>query len=173
MFGHVREVHAGEGDYATTERSIRTLLAEKGLPPATGLADRTPTELQTPETYLGIVRLERYVGSPLRQYRWTRYSFARTLPRDDVSYAGRWKLGDQRIVAGDGARIRLHFHAQHVYVVLSGEGRVTVAVNGASGGSFPVDGAKLYTVLNEPKTTDAVLELGFTPGLDAYSFTFG
>jgi cytochrome c biogenesis protein CcdA/thiol-disulfide isomerase/thioredoxin len=171
--GHLREVHAGEGDYAGTEQSIRSLLAEKGLPGATDLADHTPTEVQTPETYLGISRLERYVGSPLRQDRWARYSFAHVVPRDDVSYAGRWRLGEERIVAGAGARIRLHFHAQHVYIVLSGKGRVTIAVNGRARGSFRVDGAKLYTILNEPATTDALLELGFTPGLNAYSFTFG
>src|SRR5439155_5015918 len=171
--GHLREVHAGEGDYAITEQSIRSLLAEKGLPRATGLADHTPTELQTPETYLGIARLERYVGSPLRQGRWARYSFARVVPRDDVSYAGRWKLGDQRIVAGAGARIRLHFHARHVYIVLSGKGNVTVAVDGVVQRPITVDGPRRYTVFNAAKTTDALLELGFTPGLDAYSFTFG
>jgi len=171
--GHLREVHAGEGDYATTEQSIRSLLAEKGLPRATGLADHTPTELQTPETYLGIARLERYVGSPLRHGRWARYSFARVVPRDDVSYAGRWKLGDQRIVAGAGARIRLHFHAQHVYIVLAGRGKVTVAVDGVVRRPIAVDGARLYTVFDAAKTTDALLELGFTPRLDAYSFTFG
>jgi cytochrome c biogenesis protein CcdA/thiol-disulfide isomerase/thioredoxin len=171
--GHLREVHAGEGGYATTERSIRALLAEKHLPSATNLADRTPTELQTPETYLGIARLERYVGSELQQGRWARYSFARVVPRDDISYAGRWKLGEQRIIAGADARVRLHFHARNVYIVLSGNGRVTVSVNGVARAPIKVDGARLYTVLDEPKTTDAVLELGFTPGLDAYSFTFG
>jgi cytochrome c biogenesis protein CcdA/thiol-disulfide isomerase/thioredoxin len=171
--GHLREVHAGEGGYSTTEQSIRTLLAEKSLPSATGLADHTPTEMQTPETYLGIARLERYVGSELQQGRWARYSFARAVPRDDISYAGRWKLGEQRIIAGADARVRLHFHARHVYIVLSGKGRVTVSVNGVTRPPIEVDGAKLYTVFDAPNTTDALLELGFARGLDAYSFTFG
>jgi cytochrome c biogenesis protein CcdA/thiol-disulfide isomerase/thioredoxin len=171
--GHVREVHAGEGDYSKTEQSIRLLLAEKRLPPATKLADATPVEAQTPETYLGWARLERYAGLPVRRDRWANYAFPRALPQDDVSYAGRWKVGGQRIVAGSGARIRLRFQARYVYFVVGGKGHVSISVDGGRRGSIAVDGPRLYTVVREQAATSGLLELALSPGLDAYSFTFG
>jgi hypothetical protein len=82
-------------------------------------------------------------------------------------------VGPQRIVAGSGAGLRLHFQAQRVYLVLGGKGRVEKLVDGSPAGTIAVDGDRLYTVLSLPKPTEGVLELRFTPGLSAYAFTFG
>src|SRR5438094_5584226 len=66
--GHVRDVHIGEGGYSQTDRDIRLLLAAgtKRLPKDMPEPDRTPTELRTPETYLGYSRIGNYDGSPLK-----------------------------------------------------------------------------------------------------------
>src|ERR671927_275548 len=50
--GRIRHEHFGEGEYDNTQRLIGELLGEPGRP-RNELADMTPTELTTPETYLG------------------------------------------------------------------------------------------------------------------------
>jgi hypothetical protein len=36
-----------------------------------------------------------------------------------------------------------------------------------------VNGDRLYTLVDSPRTLDKLLELRFTPGVSAYAFTFG
>jgi hypothetical protein len=174
--GRVRHIHFGEGEYGATEKAIRSLLAEAGasVPRRTAaVADATPNEVVTPETYLGSLRIERYAGDPIKENRVARYTFPSHLPRNELSYAGEWRIGPERAVATGDARLRLHFVARNVYVVLGGRGRVEVSVAGRPAGSIRVDADRLYTVFSSPKVRDALLELRFFPGVNAYSFTFG
>ena len=172
--GNVREIKKGEGRYDETERSIRTLLGEPGAPQLASVRDRTPQHLTTPESYLGWLRLERYVGSPITPDREAAYAFQRAIPLNDLAYAGRWRVERERIVAGRGARLRLHFLAQDVYLVLSGRGRLQVLVGGRPVKTLRVSGlSRLYTLLRYPRLSEGALELRFTPGIAAYAFTFG
>jgi hypothetical protein len=127
----------------------------------------------TPESYLGYARLARYAGSPIRAGSESSYTFPRSLPQNALAYGGRWRVESERIVAGRGARLRLHFHADDVYLVLGGHGRVGVQVAGRPAGSVRVDSYRLYTLRSSPRLADAVMQLDFTPGLQAYAFTFG
>jgi cytochrome c biogenesis protein CcdA/thiol-disulfide isomerase/thioredoxin len=170
--GHVRHVMFGEGDYSGTERVIRELLGTGGAH-ARPVADTTPNGEQTPETYLGYARIARYVGSRLVDDRPAGYRFARSLPADELSYAGRWTVEADRIVAGRGARLRLHFHARDVYVVLGGHGAVRAFVDGRPLRTLTVDADRLYTVRAADRMADGTLELRFSPGVSGYSFTFG
>jgi thiol-disulfide isomerase/thioredoxin len=171
--GDVRAVHFGEGDYGTTERQIRGLLGVGG--PATAVASTQPTTALTPETYLGPERFDpsRYVGSKLEPGKAAEYVQARAIPEDAISYGGRWTLAGQTATAGRGATLALHFHAQKVYIVLTGHGRVTASLGGRRIADLRVGAAKLYTILDTPHALDGVLRFRFTPGVRAYSFTFG
>jgi cytochrome c biogenesis protein CcdA/thiol-disulfide isomerase/thioredoxin len=171
--GHVRDVTFGEGGYAATEAAIRKLLGVRGR--KTDVLDTTPTERSTPETYLGPQRLDpsRYVGSPLVTGRQATYRLAASVPENAISYGGRWTLAGQVATAGPGARLRLHYHAGDVYFVLGGHGSVTVTRDGRPLASIKVTANRLYTVLSGTKTSDGILEFAFTPGVRAYSFTFG
>ena len=172
--GHVREIKKGEGRYDETERTIRKLLGEPGDAKLASVKDRTPQHLTTPESYLGWLRLDRYSGSRLVADREFTYRFPRALPLNDLAYAGRWTVERERIVAGRGARLRLHFLAQNVYLVLSGRGRVQVLVGGRPVRTVRVAGlSRLYTLLRYPGLGEGTLELRFTPGIAAYAFTFG
>jgi cytochrome c biogenesis protein CcdA/thiol-disulfide isomerase/thioredoxin len=174
--GHVRRADFGEGQYDQMEAAIRALLAEDGMNVTrqmTAVADTTPTEAMTPETYLGWQRLADYAGSPLHRDTAADYRFPGTIGQNGLAYGGRWTVGPSRIVAGKGAAIRLHFHARDVYIVLGGKGHVESLVDGKPVGSFTVDSDRLYTAVSGATTRDAILELRFTPGVDAYSFTFG
>jgi cytochrome c biogenesis protein CcdA/thiol-disulfide isomerase/thioredoxin len=176
--GRVRDIHLGEGEYGASERAIRTLLAEAGVSVprrTTAVADTTPTELTTPETYLGYARLElpRYSGTRIRPNAVWSYAFPRTLSQNGLSYAGRWRIGDERAFAVSNARLRLHYHAADVYVVLGGKGTVASFVGGKRLGTLSVNSDRLYTVFAGRALRDGVLELRFSPGVNAYSFTFG
>jgi hypothetical protein len=137
------------------------------------MPDLTPGVDLTPETYLGYFRLDRYSGSKIAADVPHVYSFPHVLPADHLAYAGTWTVESERIVAGPNARLRLHFHADDVYIVLGGHGKVRASVGGKPVGSFDVTADKLYTVLSGKHPRDGVLELAFSPGVNAYSFTFG
>ncbi len=170
--GHVRHTHFGEGEYNVTEELIRKLLDDHGAT-ARQVADLTPTELVTPETYLGSARIENYTGSEIRPGRMAGYQPAVYLPQDELTYGGSWNIGSQQIVAGPGAFLRLHFHAQDVYIVLGGRGTVQALVDGKPLKTIRVNAYRLYTVRSSQQVEDAVLELRFSPGVKGYSFTFG
>ena len=170
--GHVRHAHFGEGEYPHTEQLIRTLLGVRagGM---TNVRDATPTELMTPETYLGAARIQNYAGLPIQQNKPATYRFPRTLGQNQLAYAGRWTIGDQRAVPSAGARLRLHFFAKKVFLVLGGRGDVQVLVNGRPWRTVHVTSDRLYTLVDSPRELDALLELRFSAGVSAYAFTFG
>jgi cytochrome c biogenesis protein CcdA/thiol-disulfide isomerase/thioredoxin len=174
--GHLRHAHFGEGEYDKTERLIRTLLFEPAdrLPVAAALADPTPHDLVTPESYLGYQRLDRYVGTPIKRNREQLYRLPKTLAPNELAYGGRWRVEAQRILAGSSARLRLHFLAKNVYLVLGGQGRIKVLVDGKRRRSLAVNGiSRLYPILTFPRAVERTLELRFTRGISAYAFTFG
>ena len=172
--GHVREIKKGEGDYGGTERTIRALLGEPAGAQLASVKDETPQHLTTPESYLGWQRLQRYAGSPVTPDREGRYSFPKALPPDSIAYAGRWMVEGQRIVAGRGARLRLRFFAQNVYLVLGGRGLLEVRVNDKPVRTVRIGGiSRLYTLLRYRAEREGLLELRFTLGISAYAFTFG
>ena len=95
------------------------------------------------------------------------------MPQDSISYGGEWTLSGQTALAGSGARLELNYHAGDVYIVLGGKGRVTTLLDGKPLGSINVASSKLYTVYNSRVERNGLLELRFTPGVQAFSFTFG
>ena len=176
--GHIRYAHFGEGAYDTTESHIRALLAERkdDLPAPVHIADQTPQARYTPETYLGYERLspEQFAGDSLAPDKPAAYRFPRReLAVNEFAYSGQMTVEEQRLVAGLGARLRLHFQAQVVHLVLGGEGSVDVLLDGQKQDTVQVDGSRLYTLLELPRVRVAQLELRFSPGVSAYAFTFG
>jgi cytochrome c biogenesis protein CcdA/thiol-disulfide isomerase/thioredoxin len=173
--GRIREIKEGEGDYDGTERMIRRLLGEPARAQLASVKDTTPTHPTTPESYLGWQRLDRYAGSQIVPDRLVLYRFPLVLPQDTLAYEGFWRVERQRIVAGPRrARLRLHFYAQDVHLVLGGSGRLQVLVDGKRVKTIRVGGlSRLYTLLRYPSVHEGVLELRFTRGISAYAFTFG
>jgi cytochrome c biogenesis protein CcdA/thiol-disulfide isomerase/thioredoxin len=177
--GHLRYYHFGEGEYDTVEKRIRTLLGESPqmLPVANRLADRTPRTPLTPESYLGYGRIARSAQLPQidrHRNRFFDYEFPqRELVQDELAYDGTWRVGPEQIVAGLGARLRLRFSAQKVFLVLGGNGKVHVLLDGKQQRVVRVSGSRLYPLLSFPELREGLLELGFDPGVRGYAFTFG
>ena len=155
--GHVRFVHFGEGWYGKTEALIRRCSASEPAAP-TEVPDTTPVGLRTPESYLGYERLARYEGSTLHPGPDSAYH----LPVEPVAERARLRRPVARRGRADrrrpGARLRLHFYARNVYLVLGGRGRVDVLVNGRRTRTVAVDSYRLYT-LRSGSLADAMLEL--------------
>jgi len=172
--GHVRDYKQGEGRYDETERQIQQLLGEPAGAQLASVRDQTPQHFTTPESYLGWERLERYQGTAITPDRMIQYRFPKVVSPNYLAYSGFWSVERQRIVAGPDARLRLGFIAQHVYLVLSGSGRLQVLVDGKHVHTIHVGGlSRLYTLLNYKTGRAGLLELRFTPGISAYAFTFG
>ncbi|HVV69003.1 MAG TPA: cytochrome c biogenesis protein DipZ [Gammaproteobacteria bacterium] len=190
--GRVVYQHFGEGDYATTEHNIRVLL---GLNPmqnmaSSGLNAAMPSYDETPETYLGYVRSGTFAGkeAPVTD-ETANYTFPTQLPRDDWALQGAWLIHGQKIVAmAAGSAIKIHFRAQHVYVVMGNTThkplRVKVLLNGqpigAEGGAdvqnseVTVTAQRLYEVAGFPEVATGEITLIIEdPGVELYTFTFG
>ncbi|HET9972126.1 MAG TPA: cytochrome c biogenesis protein CcdA [Streptosporangiaceae bacterium] len=174
--GQIRHVSVGEGDYGREEQLIRQLLtaAHPGiaLPRPTDVPDTTPADpAQTPETYLGAERQQGYHGS--RPYATGRFVPPTTLPANSFTLSGAWTIGQEAITAGQGARITLSFHAADVYLDVGGTGTLTVSSGGTSK-VIRVSGAPdIYTVATEHPAQSGTATIRLSPGLAAYSFTFG
>ncbi len=150
--GRIRGYHFGEGDYAESERTLRTLLTEAGYSdlPAEGAAPaaRAGVEAaadlnhdQSQETYLGYRRAEHF-RSPggLAGDRPKNYEFPGSLDLDQWALAGRWIDDPEKaeLEAAPGA-IRFRFSARDLHLVL-GDGpkgapvRFRVRLDGAAPG---------------------------------------
>jgi hypothetical protein len=68
----------------------------------------------------------------------------------------------------------LHFTANDVYLVMGGTGTVDVSYNGRHLTTVNVKGIpKLYTLFSGSALQTGQLNLSFSPGVQAYDFTFG
>ena len=177
--GTIRHVTFGEGDYDGTENLIRQLLAQAkagtSLPAETDVASVQLSAQQTPESYIGTQNNEPDVsGMPLIHREVTKYTLPATVKDDTFALGGVWNAGSEFATAGAGAQLDLNYQASKVYLVLGGTGTVTVRVGAGAARTVRVSGAPtLYTLVDGTTTARALLHLSFTPGLQAYSFTFG
>jgi len=198
--GRIRYHHHGEGDYEGSERVIRQLLAEAGHAPAGGMAMASASgaeaaaaldELQSPETYIGYARAERFVSpGGLSHDRPKTYAPA-PLGLNDWALEGSWLDSPQKALAlAPNSKIHFRFHARDLHLVLgSASGkpvRFRVLLDGKApgadagidvkpDGSGAVRGQQLYQLIRQK---GAVRDRTFTiefldPGVDAFSFTFG
>lgn len=125
---------------------------------------------QSPETYLGTERRSHLVVGSER------------LGAHEWSLGGDWKDSKQSIRSGKKSTLKYHFSARDVYLVLGGSGTVSVKVDGkiqypstdVHDGKITVNTDRMYHLVHAPSfLSDGLLELEFSPGIDAYAFTFG
>lgn len=176
--GIVRAYSFGEGGYGSMESNIRMLLSANGvtnLPPRTDVPDKTPTDQNlTPESYVGYGRLSNEVGTSVAQDRTMTYHAPSTIPSNSLAFSGTWTVHSEEATAGRDATLSLEFTADDVYLVMSGQGTVGVALNGRHLTTLSVGGVpKLYTLLSGGGTQSGLLTLTVSPGVEAYDFTFG
>jgi cytochrome c biogenesis protein CcdA/thiol-disulfide isomerase/thioredoxin len=200
--GRVRYHHFGEGNYDHSERVIQQLLAEAGKSnvaagivgvSASGVeAASDGKDVQSPETYIGYRRSEKF-ASPGGIANDVARVYTAGMPRlNEWSLSGDWTIGGERaeLNTKDGA-IVYRFHARDLHLVLGpapegGPIRFHVTIDGAPPGDnhgADVDAAgdgivtdqRLYQLVRQNGTiTDRTFEIRFLdPGVQAYAFTFG
>lgn len=172
--GIVRQVHYGEGAYEETELLIQALLDAPPSPTVEADAG-THTRGRSPETYVGYNRLQSLANADYKLAEPFDYTLTSAPPQDAFSLGGTWTLGKESAVAGADAVLRYHFYAADVFLVLGGEGTVTVTRAGDPGWRevVTIAGAPtLYTLYSGDPVEDQ-LTLDFSPGVEAYAFTFG
>jgi thiol-disulfide isomerase/thioredoxin len=178
--GRVRHAAFGEGDYAATERAIRSLLAERGAEVGAAMANPhsiTPVSIRTtPETYVGAERALGWVGTAPRLGIRT-YVAATGLNLNAFTLGGGWDIGAEAATARTGATIDAEVRARFVYLVLSPpagrSGSVKVSLDGGAPRRIAVPTQRLYTLVAGPRNERHRLHLALGEGTAAYAFTFG
>jgi cytochrome c biogenesis protein CcdA/thiol-disulfide isomerase/thioredoxin len=189
--GHVRYATFGEGDYDQTETAIRALLAEAGSQVGGRSAPKNvvvPSQLATPETYLGTERAEGWLQRPRDGIHDYGAPTTGKLEENQFAYSGTWKIGGQPAEALADAGIDVDFKAEHVYLVLSSAGekprQLHVLLDGrpipakyagsdVHDGIVTVRGQRLYTFVSLPRDERHRLSLRFAAGISGFAFTFG
>jgi len=196
--GSIRRTHFGEGKYQETELAIQSLLTEAGQsldnPAIVQVKSGSQVAVgQTPETYLGNNRFERFISPEKPSVVERRYSLPEVPLLHNWALDGLWRIEEERVISGLAGALELWFKAGKVFLVLappnpSEVARVKVYLDGRvialedagadvdAGGMLVVDSDRLYTLAD--LRSDAVFEhhlrLEFeTPGTSAYTFTFG
>jgi cytochrome c biogenesis protein CcdA/thiol-disulfide isomerase/thioredoxin len=175
--GTVRHIKFGEGDYDTTERLIRQLLANANpgvqLPPPVDAEDTTPQIETTPETYLSVGKVINYGGDSSYDEGTSNFRYPRQLQPDSFALQGDWTLDYQGATSRGESAIALNFRAKDVYIVAGGEGILTVSRNGKTT-EVPISGPPtLHQIVDDPEVAQSELEVTVPPGLQVFSFTYG
>jgi thiol-disulfide isomerase/thioredoxin len=195
--GAIRYTHFGEGRYAETERVVQQLLGEDAeLVSVEGSGLEAPADwdhLETPETYVGYARGERFaspegaVGDVPQAY-----SIPEGLGRNQWALGGEWVIHRQSVDLREArGRLAFRFHARDLHLVLAppkGEesARFRVLLDGEPPGAARGDdvdeqgnGAltvpRLHQLIRQPgRVEDRAFEIEFLdPGAQVYAFTFG
>jgi len=179
--GNLRHYHFGEGLYEESEQIIQYLLSENGPAIQAPLTlDNSTASYRdlTPETYLGYSRANSFSQrSELLEDASKQYIFPPMIKQNAWALDGRWSIHDEQITSEeDGAKLRLSFEAEEVYLVIESrrESTIQVFLNAAKQKDISISGAKLYTIVSLPAyASDQLLELRVPAGISLHAFTFG
>lgn len=197
LAGYVVHDHIGEGEYDVTEAEIRKLLMQRaealGSQPTSTIASGTvkPTELSgigSPETYFGAMRNE-FLANGTRGVEGTQtFTEPQNIQLNKLYLAGKWNISKEyATIAEAGAKVIYKYHSTRIFFVATAPTGATIRVlqdgksvsgtiagNDVKDGKLTVKEARLYTLVNNPSSEEHTLELIIdTPGLQAFTFTFG
>ena len=194
--GIIRDHHFGEGRYEQSERIIQRLLCvqQREVVSVEGHGVEAAADwnrLQTPETYLGYGRSERFTPSDGATLEPRAYELPKQLQVNHWALTGDWTIGRENVVLDHaGGSIAFRFHARDGHLVLSAGARrqipFRVLLDGeAPGPSAGVDvdedgngvvrDGRLYQLVRQRDwVRERTLEITFhESGAEAYAFTFG
>ena len=200
--GRIRHEWFGEGDYERSEQTIRELLVEAGsrvdggpvrVDPQGVEAEADWDDLRTPETYLGLLRWERFRSPEPTATTGHRFTAPERLALNDWALSGSWTMQPERAVLHEaGGRIAFRFHARDLHLVMgpaSGNPAIAFRVRldgeppGAAHGldvdehgvGVAADFPRMYQLIRQPSPiVDRRFEIEFLePDIEAFVFTFG
>ncbi len=198
--GQIVYDHIGEGNYDETEAEIQKWL--KTIPGKTASVVESIEVLeeknmaQSPETYLGSERMERYYPSHSLKPQTKIFTLEKNIPLNTFSLGGEWTIENEKMIAGKNAVLNYRFKANKVFLVMSPgkniSGQVIVKIDGKPIGTANLGGQDIFEHLGKPgyanvdserlynlidldgQASEHLLTLEFeTPGTEAFAFTFG
>jgi thiol-disulfide isomerase/thioredoxin len=194
--GGIRYEHFGEGRYTESEQAIQELLGvDEELVSVAGPgleAEADWGNLESPETYVGYGRGERFASGGAVADERRAYVVPDTLQLNQWGLDGEWTIRQAAAESHEaGARIVYRFHARDLHLVLGtasrgADVRFRVLIDGeppgASHGSDVdeqgggvVSEARLYQLIRQSgRIRDRTFEMTFLDsGVEVYAFTFG
>ncbi len=198
--GYIVDTHFGEGNYDTTEQKIQAALKERdqvlGLPDTvpsgivnpSGVITVSNNGVQSPETYFGAARNE-YLGNGTQGTVGMQQLMApSTIQSNTIYLDGSWNFQNEYAAnTSVGAKITFKYNAKNVYLVgtASKPVKITVLLDGkpisvgrgadvAADGTVTIQENRLYKLVEGSDYGEHTLEIIVnSPGLQAYTFTFG
>ena len=181
--------HIGEGNYEETEKKIQELLEERntvlGLDMVVDTTISAPDiitpeyeKIKTPELYFGYGfsrgQLANGVWSPEKTVTYT--SPINIVEWNKFYLHGDWKNNvDNMDLVGVDGRVFLRYIAKNVNIVAGADSPVNVRVflDGKNTRNITVQAHELYSVVEDDKYRERLLELQVEQGTKLYTFTFG
>ncbi|MDP3645806.1 MAG: redoxin family protein [bacterium] len=198
--GYIVYDHAGEGSYDEAEKAIQAALAERaerlGAPMPTETVSNPENvvtvnsrKLGSPEVYFGAARNEYFGNGTASQEGEKTFTIPTSIKSNTLYLGGTWYLNSEYAQNNSSnAIIQFKYQAKDVYFVASANNPIKIKVtrdggkplNAARGADVDADG---YTTIREDRLYKLIEDLDYglhtieisieSPGLKAYTFTFG
>jgi hypothetical protein len=141
------------------------------------VANRTPFEETSPESYIGYKYGLTYMDSDVEPAKnvATEFHFPTHLSSTTWAFSGEWNEHAEEATSIKDSKLEINYVAQDVYLVMGGTGTVSVSAgNGTAPTTVHVRGVpRLYTLFHAKSSSTGTMVLTFTPGVQAFDFTFG
>ncbi|MBI2029682.1 cytochrome c biogenesis protein DipZ [Candidatus Gottesmanbacteria bacterium] len=177
--GNIRYFHFGEGKYDETEKAIQSLLEEKGEAveeDMVDIEDQTPKTRNTPETYLGFLRMVNFASPEAVESQI--FTIPTNLSTNQWALGENWTIEGEFSTSGKDASLELNFYADKVFLVIKPNqpgDTIKVFLDGELINTITLDTDRLYEIINlQGNPGNHKLKLEF-PNEDTsiFAFTFG
>jgi len=174
--GNVVYTHFGEGEYDVTENSIRGLLGIKSDVGVNNGPDLS--QINSPEMYFGTDREQNLSATQQPSNVPLNYSLPNNLSLNQFVLEGKWQFFPDKASLTEGSgKIKLRFSSAKLFMVASSLKQpvtLSITVDGKAQPDVVVNGSELYTLFNSNDYSEHTIEINIpSPGLDAFTFTFG
>lgn len=183
--GFIVEKHIGEGGYTETEKKIQDLLKERSQRLGTNdqIAGGTVNvnysiDTNSPETYFGYARNELLANGTKGQPGAQNLTLPslNNISANALYLEGKWFFSGEYATNNSSAQIVYKYTAKDVYLVAESRQPITITIkkDGVEVKKVTVQNADLYPLIQDSKMETHILEIIIdSPGLQAYTFTFG
>ncbi len=188
MDGYIVHDHAGEGDYDDTEKAIQDALRElhartgSAAPMPTGVVNPSGTipvdfnKVGSPETYFGSERNVYLANGKQSKDGTQSLDVPASISGNSLYLGGQWNFVSEYAENDGGGEIVYKYNAKNVYMVASSDqgADVDVYLDGVFYKTIHIQDQKLYDIIDGADYGIHTLKIDIkSPGLKAYTFTFG
>ena len=186
--GYIVYDHAGEGEYAETERAIQEVLKERAshLGVKASMDDRiadpsgkikvSPGQVGSPEIYFGSARNTYLANGDARRSGIQTLTIPSDIKLNNLYLGGAWSITPEYSENIGEGTVVFRYKAKNVYMVASSnEGQnVEVYLDGKLNNTLFIKDETLYKLIEGVDYSEHTLMLKIKkPGLKAFTFTFG